>query len=68
VTEDVDNYRLGWGGTKYPYYYQYYPDTGGATEFAQKRSRKRELIETVWKRLPLTVAAQLGPFVVRQFP
>lgn len=68
VTDDVDAYRLGWGGTKYQYYYQYYPDTGGTTEFVQKRNRKRELIETVWKRIPLPLAARLGPFVVRQFP
>jgi len=68
VTDQVDAYRLGWGGTKHPYYYQYYPDTGGSTEFTQKRNRKRELIETVWKKLPLSVASRLGPFVVRQFP
>jgi hypothetical protein len=68
VTDEVDAYRLGWGGTRFPYFYQYFPDTGGSTEFSQKRNRKRELIETVWKRLPLSVASRLGPYVVRQFP
>lgn len=68
VTDDVDPYRLGWGGTRYQYYYQYYPDTGGATEYAQKRNWKRKLVGTLWKRLPLPVAGKLGPLVVRQFP
>lgn len=67
-TDDVDPYRMGWGGTKYPYYYQYYPQTQQATEFAHKRSWKRELFSSVWKLMPLSVAGFLGPYVVRQFP
>lgn len=67
--EDVDPYRLGWGGVKHPYFYQYYPPRNQQTmEFAQKRSWKRDLFSSVWKLLPLPVARFLGPYVVRQFP
>jgi len=68
LTDDVDAFRLGWGGTRYPYHYQYYPDTGGVTEFSQKRNWKRKLVGTFWKRIPLSLAGKVGPFIVRQFP
>ena len=68
VTDEVDAYRLGWGGDRHQYYYQYYPDTGGPTEYAQKRNWKRQLFGTFWKKLPLPVAGKLGSVIVRQFP
>jgi hypothetical protein len=68
TSDQADAYRLGWGGTKYPYYYQYIPNTGAKTEFAQRRGRKRILFEQGWKRLPRAVAGYLGPFVVKHFP
>jgi hypothetical protein len=61
-------YRLGWGGTKYNYCYQYYPNQGVRTEFATKRGWKRRLVSRVWRLLPLPIARMLGPVVVRRFP
>ena len=66
--DTVDQYRLGWGGTKHPYYYQYYPNTGVQTEFAVKRGKKRQLFEKVWKKLPGWVVNLCGPMIVKQFP
>lgn len=67
-TDQALPYRLGWGGTKYPYLYQYYGVAGQKTEFAEKRGRKRELFETVWKHIPVPVARMLAPPIVKQFP
>jgi len=67
-TDAAFGYRLGWGGTKYNYYYQYHGMGEGSTEFSTKRGRKRALIESVWKRMPVSVAGALGPVVVKQFP
>lgn len=67
-TDAAFKYRLGWGGTKYNYYYQYYGMGEGQTEFSTKRGRKRALIESAWKRIPTSVAGILGPVVVKQFP
>jgi len=67
-TDAAFEYRLGWGGTKYNYYYQYYGMGKGQTEFSTKRGWKRALIESAWKRLPTSVAGLLGPAVMKQFP
>ena len=67
-TDQVNEYRLGWGGTQYGYYYQYVPDPGIKTEFATKRGKKRQLFEKVWKRTPKPVVNVLGPRIVRHFP
>ena len=67
-TDETFRYRLGWGGTKYSYYYQYYGLGEGKTEFSNKRGRKRQIIEAVWKRMPVSVARAIGPIVVRQYP
>ena len=64
----TDDYRLGWGGTKHGYYYQYYPNRGGKTEYDSRRGRKREILERCWKLLPTPVAGAIGPLVVRRFP
>jgi hypothetical protein len=64
----TDEYRLGWGGTKYGYYYQYVPNRAVKTEYATKRGRKREIIEKCWRMLPTSVAEVLGPHIVGQFP
>jgi hypothetical protein len=61
-------YRLGWGGQKHLYYYQYYPNTGGDSHFKAQQSAKRKMISSVWKKLPLGVTALLGPKIVRYFP
>jgi hypothetical protein len=69
VTDDTDAYRLGWGGTKYNYYYQYYPDNSSVkSEYAKKKGRKREIFEACWKMMPLSLARRVGPVIVRQFP
>jgi hypothetical protein len=67
-TDAAFGYRLGWGGTKYSYYYQYYGYGEGQTEFSTKRGTRRQLVESVWKKLPVGVAKVLGPVVVKQFP
>ena len=64
----TDEYRLGWGGTKYGYFYQYFPNRSVKTEYAMKRGSKREMIEKCWKMIPTVVAGVLGPSVVKQFP
>jgi len=69
VTEQVESYRLGWGGERYPYFYQHYPKTAGQpTEFQRKRNWKRDLVSKGWKYLPSPIARFAGPVVVRQFP
>lgn len=67
-TDAAFGYRLGWGGTKYSYYYQYYGETNQNTEFETKRGSKRQMVESVWRKLPLGVAQVLGPVIVKQFP
>lgn len=67
-TEMVDPYRLGWGGVKYDYYYQYYPGRATQTEYAKKRGRKRDLLESFWKRTPQSITTLFGPHLVKQFP
>lgn len=67
-TDAAFGYRLGWGGTKYKYYYQYYGVGEGNSEFSTKRGAKRQLVESVWKKIPVSVAQVLGPAVVKQFP
>ena len=68
VTDAAFAYRLGWGGTKYNYYYQYYGYGEHQTEFSKKRGTKRQLVESLWKKVPRGVAQILGPVVVKQFP
>jgi len=67
-TQEALDFRLGWGGTPYPYFYQYYPNTEAETEFVTKRGLKRKLITRVWKELPLPLVRRLGPLVVSRFP
>lgn len=67
-SDDTEPHRLGWGGTKYPYFYQYYPNTAARTEYAARRGGKRALVEKYWRRLPLGLAGFLGRRVVKYFP
>lgn len=66
--DEADPYRLGWGGTRHQYYYQYLPDAGMKTEFDRKRGKKRKIIEACWRRLPGGMTAFLGPRIVKYFP
>lgn len=66
--EAVPAFRLGWNGTKYPYFYQYYPNTACSTESTQKRRWKRRLFSKGWRFLPKPAAALLSPFLIRKFP
>jgi hypothetical protein len=68
VSDITNEYRLGWGGTKYNYYYQYYPGTTGPTEYTKKRGGKRELFASVWKKLPVGLTQIIGPHIVKQYP
>jgi hypothetical protein len=68
-SNQTDAYRLGWGGIKHNYYYQYYPQREqAATEFALRRNPKRALFERCWRKLPRSAARFLGPYVVKRFP
>ena len=67
-TDNTEPHRLGWGGKKHQYFYQYYPNVATKTEYAARRGGKRALIEKCWKRLPVGVAGLLGPRVVKRFP
>jgi len=67
-TDQTDDYRLGWGGEKYSYYYQYYPQSVIQTEFSKRRGKKRKILETCWKKLPSGIAEILGPQIVKHFP
>jgi hypothetical protein len=68
IDESVPRFRLGWGGEKKPYFYEYYPNVNRMTEFSLKRGIKRRLFSRFWRLLPKVVAAQLGPSIVRKFP
>ena len=68
VTDETDDYRLGWGGNRYNYYYQYYPDNITITEFSRKRGWKRDLFEKLWRIVPEPVVGVLGPSIVKRFP
>jgi hypothetical protein len=65
---DVEPYRLGWGGQQYGYHYQYYPGNGAVRRESNKKGRKRELFEALWRRVPLALAGRIGPAIVRRFP
>lgn len=65
---DTFSYRLGWNGNKNNYYYQYYPDTSGTSEFGSKRGRKRQVVSAIWKRLPAGLTAIIGPQIVKYYP
>lgn len=65
---EVDAYRMGWGGEKHPYFYQYYPATEGRTEYRNKRGLKRRVLAFCWKLMPTPLAGAIGPKVVAKFP
>ena len=67
-TDETDAYRLGWGGTKYPYFNQYYPPSDRPTEFKRKRGWKRQFFSTGWRYLPRPVAGWLGPRITARYP
>lgn len=64
----AEEYRLGWGGEKNSYYYQYYPNCTSKTEYSTKKGKKRELFESCWKLMPRGIAKIVGPHIVKQFP
>ena len=65
---EADQFRQGWGGTQYNYYYQYYPQTTQKTEYNVKRSGKRQMFEKVWKMTPQIITRVVGPSIVKRFP
>ena len=64
----VEDYRLGWNGTQHGYYYQYYPEGDAIRQESNKKGRKRELFTALWRRVPESIAARLGPSIVKRFP
>jgi serine/alanine adding enzyme len=65
---EADQFRQGWGGVQYDYYYQYYPQTTKKTEFNVKRGGKRQMFEKVWMITPQIVTKFVGPLIVKRFP
>ena len=63
----VPGYRLGWGGERHEYYYQYY-GLHGKTESGSKRGRARAAVEAVWRRMPVSMANLLSPPLLKQYP
>jgi len=64
----ADEFRQGWGGKIYSYYYQYHPQTVRKTEFNIKRSSKRKTFEKIWKSTPGFITKIIGPLIVKRFP
>ncbi len=67
-TDSAPAYRLGWGGTKHSYYYQYYPNNSYSTEFGIKRGRKRKVFQVIWKNTPVILRKAIEPVLIKQFP
>jgi len=67
-SEDAEAYRLGWGGEKFGYHYQYFPKTEGATESTRKRGWKRKAFSECWKYMPKSIARTVGPRIIRRYP
>ena len=65
---EADQFRQGWGGTQYNYYYQYYPQTTQKMEYNVKRSSKRQMFEKLWKITPSPITKVIGPRIVKKFP
>lgn len=61
-------YRLGWGGTKYNYYYQWPGIRNSQPQSTNTRGGKRSVFESVWKKTPLGLARAISPVIVKQFP
>lgn len=66
--DEANRYRLGWGGTRHPYFYQYYPGSENKTEFAVKRGRKRQMASSVLRRMPVVVSRVIGASIAKRFP
>lgn len=67
-SNETNCYRLGWGGQKFNYYYQYYPNTSNSSEYKERKGRKRQILSWAWKKLPLSVTGILGPKIVKYYP
>ncbi len=65
--DSVPRYRLGWGGNRREYFYQYY-GLRGKTETGNKRGRARRFIESTWRRMPRRLANLLSPSIIKEFP
>jgi hypothetical protein len=67
-TNEADIHRLGWGGTKFEYFYQYYPKTNGTTEFSSKRGIKRKVFNFIWKVSPKFLVKSVSGKIITRFP
>jgi len=67
-SEKTDIYRLGWGGVKHPYFYQYYPKISLKTESKSKGGIKRKILLLGWKILPKKIIAKIQQKIVAKFP
>lgn len=67
--ELVPAFRLGWGGTRYDYWYQCFEPGNKTRSLVSKRQDpSRRLFQKIWRRLPVGIARFVGPLIVAQFP
>lgn len=65
--DSVPQYRLGWGGRRHEYFYQYHA-LHGKTETGNKRGRARRFVESAWRHMPRGLANFISPPIVKEFP
>ncbi|MGD9200472.1 MAG: hypothetical protein PVI26_02825 [Chitinispirillia bacterium] len=68
LSNETYQYRLGWGGKKNRYYYQYYPNTNNFSDINQIFNKKRKVFENIWKMTPQPITSVIGPYIVKRFP
>ena len=67
-SNETYQYRLGWGGNKKHYYYQYYPSTNNFKDINQLFNKNRKIFENIWRMTPQPITSVIGPYIVKRFP
>ena len=65
--EGTFKFKEQWGAEPVPLHWEYWLASGALPDHSPKNPKFQLVIET-WKRLPLAVANQLGPAIVRLIP
>jgi FemAB-related protein (PEP-CTERM system-associated) len=66
--EGTYKFKEQWGAAPVPLHWEYHLSAGGAVPNASPTNPKFRLAIELWKKLPLPVAARLGPPIVRCIP
>jgi FemAB-related protein (PEP-CTERM system-associated) len=66
--EGTFKFKEQWGAVPVPLFWEYWLQPGAAPPDANPSNPKFHLAIALWKRLPLVVANQLGPMIVRSIP